>query len=67
MTITGISLGKRPANERHHYNVTMSLIGWAHTYTDPCHYHISLYPHSYLVFVLLGHMESFFELPIYSH
>ena len=27
----GISLGMHPANERRRYNVTMSLIGWAHT------------------------------------
>ena len=26
----------RPANERRGYIVTTSLIGWAHTYTDPC-------------------------------
>ena len=25
----------RPANERQHYNVTSSLIGWAHTQNDP--------------------------------
>ena len=31
MKTPGISLGMRPANERHHYIVTMSLIGWAHT------------------------------------
>ena len=28
---TGIRLGMRPANERRRYNVTTSLIGWAHT------------------------------------
>ena len=27
-----------PANERRGYIVTTSLIGWAHTYTDPCLY-----------------------------
>ena len=27
----GISLSMHPANERHRYTVTMSLIGWAHT------------------------------------
>ena len=32
----GISVGMLPANERRHYNVTTPLIGWAHTYTDPC-------------------------------
>ena len=34
---TGISLGMRPANDRHRYIVTTSLIGWANTYTwtDP--------------------------------
>ena len=26
----------RPANERRRYNVTSSLIGWAHTENDPC-------------------------------
>ena len=26
----------RPANERQRYNVTSSLIGWAHTQIDPC-------------------------------
>ena len=29
---SGISLGMCPTNERHHYIVTMSLIGWANTY-----------------------------------
>ena len=28
---TGLNLGLRPANERHRYKVTLSLIGWAHT------------------------------------
>ena len=32
---TGISLGMHPANERRRYIVTTSLIGWAHTSTDP--------------------------------
>ena len=31
----------RPANERRRYDVTSSLIGWAHSHIDPCH-HISL-------------------------
>ena len=31
----GISPGMRPANERRRYNVTTSLIAWAHTWTDP--------------------------------
>ena len=31
-----ISLGMRPANERHRYIVTTSLIGWAQTETDTC-------------------------------
>ena len=26
-----ISLGMHPANDRHRYIVTMSLIGWVHT------------------------------------
>ena len=29
--VSGISLGLRPANERHCYIVTTSLIGWAYT------------------------------------
>ena len=36
MAVAGISLGVRAANERCHYNVVMSLIGWAHTWDDPC-------------------------------
>ena len=28
---TGIGLGMHPVNERRGYNVTTSLIGWAHT------------------------------------
>ena len=35
-THPGISLGMRPVNERCHYNVTTSFIGWVHTKTDPC-------------------------------
>ena len=31
LTLTGISLCMRPANERRRYNVTTSLIGWVHT------------------------------------
>ena len=31
----GISVGMRPANERRRYNVKTSLMGWAHSYTDP--------------------------------
>ena len=34
--IPGISLDMRSANERSRYNVTTSLIGWAHTKIDPC-------------------------------
>ena len=33
-SVSGISLGMGPANKRRRYNVTTSLIGWAHTYTD---------------------------------
>ena len=29
-----------PNNERHHNIVTMSLIGWVHTETDPCSYEV---------------------------
>ena len=36
MTYTGIILCMRPANGRRRYNVTSSLIGWAHTQKDPC-------------------------------
>ena len=32
----GIILCMRPANERRRYNVTSSLIGWAHTQIDLC-------------------------------
>ena len=35
-TWSGIILCGRPANERRRYNVTPSLIGWAHTQNDPC-------------------------------
>ena len=31
----GIILCMRPANERRHYNVTSSLIGWAHAQNEP--------------------------------
>ena len=31
MGAAGISLGMRPTNERRRYNVTASLIDWAHT------------------------------------
>ena len=34
-TLPGISLSMRPANESYRYIVTTSLIGWAHTQTDP--------------------------------
>ena len=34
-SLAGISLGMRPANERRRYNVKTSLMGWAHTSTDP--------------------------------
>ena len=29
----------RPANERRCYNVTSSLIGWAHTQNEPCDFY----------------------------
>ena len=32
---TDIILCMRPANERWHYSVTLSLTGWAHTQNDP--------------------------------
>ena len=31
---TGVILSMRPANERRRYNVTSSLVGWAHAQTD---------------------------------
>ena len=31
LSIIGLILGLHPANERHHYKVTLSLIGWAQT------------------------------------
>ena len=33
---TGLILGLHPANERRHYFVTTSLIGWEQTYNQPC-------------------------------
>ena len=33
---TGLILGLCPANEKHHYKVTPSLIGWAQTQNQPC-------------------------------
>ena len=35
ITISGIMLYMCPANGRRRYNVTSSLIGWAHTQNDP--------------------------------
>ena len=35
MHIAGIILGMGSANERRYYNVTSSVIGWAHTQNDP--------------------------------
>ena len=34
--LSGIFLCMCPANERQRYNVTLSLIGWAHTQNYPC-------------------------------
>ena len=36
LTMSGIILCMRPANEQQCYNATSSLIGWAHTQNDPC-------------------------------
>ena len=36
----GIVLYMQPANERWRYNVTSSLIGWAHIQNDPCIFYI---------------------------
>ena len=35
-TCPGMILCMRPANERRRYNVTSSLIGWAHALNGPC-------------------------------
>ena len=37
-----IILCMRLANERWHYIVWSSLIGWAHIQNDPCQYHYGL-------------------------
>ena len=42
INITGIILCMRSSNERRRYNVTSSLIGWAHLENEPCIY-ASLY------------------------
>ena len=36
LTISEFILCMRPANERRRYNVTSSLIGWAHSQNGPC-------------------------------
>ena len=36
LTLSGIILWMRPANERRRYIVTSSLISWAHTQNGPC-------------------------------
>ena len=33
---SGLILGLRPANERHHYKVALSLIGWVQTWNQSC-------------------------------
>ena len=33
---SGLILGLHPANERRHYKVTLSLIGWAQTQNQRC-------------------------------
>ena len=38
MLCKGLILWMHPANERRHYNLTLSLIGWAHSQNDPCLY-----------------------------
>ena len=50
--IAGIIFYMRPANERRHYNVTLPLIGLAHSQNDPCHQlkacnNITVYPKKY--------------------
>ena len=44
----------RPANERRRYNVTSSLIGWAHTQDDSC---ITLLYTQWTYFSLLSKLE----------
>ena len=36
LTLSGLIQGLRPANERCGYKVTLSLIGWAQPYNQPC-------------------------------
>ena len=36
IVVAGLILGLRPANERRRYFVTMSPIGWAQTWNQPC-------------------------------
>ena len=42
LTLVMLILGLHPANERRHYKVTPSLIGWVQTYYQPWRQHISL-------------------------
>ena len=46
--IAGLILGLRPANDRHRYKVTVSLIGWDQTENQPC-IGIIIPPSSYIM------------------
>ena len=62
-TLTGISLGMRPAIKRRRYNVTTSLIGWAQTYTDPCDW-FRFFGQNYMAILMLcsRYAFTFFKL-----
>ena len=50
----GIILCMRPANKRRRYNVTASLIGWAHAQNFPCN----------VEDILCGIANGTFEIPL---
>ena len=55
LTMSGIILCMRPANEQQCYNATSSLIGWAHTQNDPAGYNgIALHHYTDRIFLVLN-------------
>ena len=54
---TGLILGLWPANERWHYFVTMSLIGWAQTKDQPCSYPEYELFDSFSIFIELRYLQ----------
>ena len=50
LSYTWLILGLRPANERCHYRVTPSLIGWAQTLNQPWYISYSYHIHYVLLF-----------------